>query len=104
MIPSQDDGDAGSDETWKDEVNVGRCFSHRATETLLATSTEESRPLQRSWHRPSDLASFDNFAERFAVRIFANEAWVEYVASIAREGSDAAKWTNGSASFVVDVH
>jgi len=55
-------------------------------------------------HRPSDLASFDNFAERFAVGIFANEAWVENVPSIAWEGSYAAKWTNGSASFVVVVH
>jgi hypothetical protein len=78
------------------EVNVGRCLSHRATGASLLSSD--------MGHRPSDLASFNNFAERLAVGIFANEAWVDNVPSIAWEGSYAAKWTNRSASFAVDVH
>ena len=44
MIPFKDDGDAGSGEVREDDVSVGRCFSHRATETLLATSTGGWRP------------------------------------------------------------
>jgi hypothetical protein len=85
-------------------VNVDRCLSHGATEALLATSSNGGVLSCDIGQRPSDLAGFDNFAERFAVGIFANEAGVENVPSIAWEGSDAAKWTNGSASFVVDVH
>jgi hypothetical protein len=85
-------------------VNVGRCLSHRATESLLATSAKGGVLSSDMGHRPIDLARFDNFAERLAVGVFANEAWVENVPSIAWEGSDAAKWTDGSASFVFDVH
>jgi hypothetical protein len=55
-------------------------------------------------HEPNDLTSIDHFAERFTVGIFADEARVENVPGIARKGSHAAKWTNGSASFVVDAH
>jgi hypothetical protein len=85
-------------------VSVDRCLSHRATDALHATSTGGLPPPREIGQGPNDLTSFDNVAERFAVGILADEAWVENVPGIARKGSHAAKWTNGSASFVVDAH
>lgn len=50
------------------------------------------------------LTSLDHFAEGFAVGIFTDEAWVENVSRVARQSSYAAKWTNGSTTFLVDAH
>ena len=64
----------------------------------------DSTHLLRSGYGPDDLAGLNHFAERFAVGVFTNEARVENMTRVAREGSHPAEWTDGSATFVVGAH
>lgn len=85
------------------------CASASATTSCHGGSARDvhrgRRPRGDMGHGRNDLTGFDHFAERLAVGILADEAWVENVPRIARKGSHAAKWTDWSASFVVhDAH